>query len=362
MTVANMIIVNGRGFRLLPTIAVDSKDNVHVAFAAQFERSDQVFYVMLNGNTGATFIDATVVSPADRFRAAVPAIMVGPRDEIAIVFQDRNVITRSEVYMTRLDPARDDQDGDAADVSQIVVLTETLLTPDDRIESIHPAATLDAQGNVRLTRLENDSRPGTELFFQVFDLEGTAIRPAAAVTTGSTATTTTDFTRAFLAVDGQTSYVTWTDNASGQAEVLLQTIQPDNDRDGLTNAQEQILGWDPNNADSDGDTVLDGDEDTDSDGLTDSAEFVHGLDPMDGSDALADFDSDGLTNAAEIGLGTKINVSDSDKDGLTDGQEVNTFGTDPLNDDTDGGGRTDGNEVLIDGTDPLDAADDLAPP
>lgn len=48
----------------------------------------------------------------------------------------------------------------------------------------------------------------------------------------------------------------------------------------------------------------------------------------------ADPDQDGLTNAQEFKLGTDPNNSDSDQDGLADGDEVNVFGTDPLNSHT----------------------------
>jgi len=45
----------------------------------------------------------------------------------------------------------------------------------------------------------------------------------------------------------------------------------------------------------------------------------------------ADSDGDGLTNLEEQKLGTDPNNADSDGDGLSDGDEVNIFGTDPLN-------------------------------
>ena len=46
-------------------------------------------------------------------------------------------------------------------------------------------------------------------------------------------------------------------------------------------------------------------------------------------------------------------VGDSDEDGLTNGDEINTYNTDPLLADTDGDGLSDGDEVNLHSTDPL---------
>jgi hypothetical protein len=64
-----------------------------------------------------------------------------------------------------------------------------------------------------------------------------------------------------------------------------------------------------------------------------------------GPDPKADPDQDGLTNLQEQQLGTDPNNPDTDADGLTDGQEVTIYKTDPLNPDTDGDGFLDGAEV-----------------
>jgi len=61
--------------------------------------------------------------------------------------------------------------------------------------------------------------------------------------------------------------------------------------------------------------------------------------------ATLDSDSDSLPDAQESQLGTDSSKMDSDGDGLFDGEEVNTYKTDPLNADTDGDGFQDGNEV-----------------
>lgn len=163
----------------------------------------------------------------------------------------------------------------------------------------------------------------------------------------------------------------------------------DTDEDGLKDGDEITYGSDPLVTDSDGDSLLDGDEvnthgtdpanvDSDGDGLNDDAEILsygtnpnaadsdgdgindlveidEGLNPLDPADASADPDNDGLTTLQELNLGTYYNYADSDNDGLNDGDEVNTYGTSPTNPDTDGDGETDALEIQY-GSDPLDVA------
>lgn len=146
----------------------------------------------------------------------------------------------------------------------------------------------------------------------------------------------------------------------------------DYDKDGLTNAQERLLGTDENNPDTDGDGLPDGFEvkgsravpngmtedyinslpetdyrtdplkgDTDGDGLSDKDELViHRTNPTS-----VDTDADGLKDGEELARKTKPLVPDTDGDGLLDGDEVNTHKTDPLQEDTDGDGLRDGDEI-----------------
>lgn len=140
----------------------------------------------------------------------------------------------------------------------------------------------------------------------------------------------------------------------------------DRDKDGLTKNQEESLGTNPKNPDSDADGLKDGQEvnkyqtnplqpDTDLDGLSDSDEiFKHHTNPL-----LADTDTDDLTDFEEINkYKTDPLIKDSDNDGLTDGEEIIKYFTDPLKADMDMDGLTDKEELLIYLTDPKKADSD----
>ena len=112
----------------------------------------------------------------------------------------------------------------------------------------------------------------------------------------------------------------------------------DDDSDGLSNAQEQRLGTDPENPNSDRDGLKDGEE-----------VRRYKTDPL-----KPDTDGDGITDGDEVlKYKTDPNQADSDGDGLSDGMEINKYGTDPLKLDTDGDTLTDGDEVMKYNTDPL---------
>jgi outer membrane protein OmpA-like peptidoglycan-associated protein len=144
-------------------------------------------------------------------------------------------------------------------------------------------------------------------------------------------------------------------------------LSPDSDSDGLNDGVEITqYQTNPVNSDTDGDGLNDGDEvskyktdpnkaDSDSDGLNDDAEtMTHKTDPNN-----ADSDSDGLNDGAEVNVyKTDPTKADSDGDGLNDGDEVNNHKTDPLNPDSDSGTVDDGIEIRR-GTNPLDPEDDV---
>ncbi len=112
----------------------------------------------------------------------------------------------------------------------------------------------------------------------------------------------------------------------------------DIDNDGLGKCLEKQIGTDPNNPDTDGDGLNDGEE-----------YLTYKTDPLN-----PDTDGDGLTDGNEVHkYKTDPLKADTDGDGLSDGDEVNKYKTDPLKADTDGDGLNDGDEVLKYKTNPL---------
>ena len=91
----------------------------------------------------------------------------------------------------------------------------------------------------------------------------------------------------------------------------------DDDGDGISDAYELTLGFDPLDASStpadvDNDGIPNAlDTDNDNDGISDADELANGLDPLNAADGIADFDGDGFSNALEITVGTNFNLASS---------------------------------------------------
>jgi outer membrane protein OmpA-like peptidoglycan-associated protein/outer membrane protein W len=115
--------------------------------------------------------------------------------------------------------------------------------------------------------------------------------------------------------------VTWTWGARVAEDFVALASKADSDGDGLADTEEQALGTDPYDPDTDKDRLSDGNEVN-----------VYKTDPLN---------------------------KDTDWDSLMDGDEVLTYNTNPLKRDTDLGGVADGHEVIEDGTNPLNPKDDL---
>ncbi|WP_080681908.1 DUF11 domain-containing protein [Sorangium cellulosum] len=136
-------------------------------------------------------------------------------------------------------------------------------------------------------------------------------------------------------------------------------VADDSDGDGLPDAVEEMIGSDPNDADSDDDGALDGEErspgeDTDGDGLINARDV--------------DSDNDGLFDGTELGLPCDREGTNADAGHCRADKDEGATKTDPLDADSDDGGVPDGQEdVNLDGaidegeTDPNNGDDDGMP-
>ena len=115
----------------------------------------------------------------------------------------------------------------------------------------------------------------------------------------------------------------------------------------MATVSQILMKWhhhtDPNNADSDGDGLNDGDEVN-----------TYGTDPTN-----ADSDGDGLSDFDEVmtyNTNPLNGNGDADGDGLSDVDEINTHNTNPTNADSDSDGFTDAQEIDM-GSNPNDNTD-----
>lgn len=132
----------------------------------------------------------------------------------------------------------------------------------------------------------------------------TTATPAATVLSAAQISMTAQAQAVALAANATQAATTATAVAQGTARAIATATAvwqvQDDDRDGLTNGEELALHTLPNNPDTDGDGINDGDEtnlyrtnplvkDTDGDGIPDGVEIQRGLNPL-----KADTDGDGL--------------------------------------------------------------------
>ncbi|GHB91271.1 Ig-like domain-containing protein [Cerasicoccus arenae] len=160
---------------------------------------------------------------------------------------------------------------------------------------------------------------------------------------------------------------------------LNETPEGDADSDNVSNLAEYLLGFNPNDTDSDDDTILDDAEDRDGDGAPDGWELFYGdFADYETADSGRDPDGDTLTNLLEYQYNRHPGVFDSDlidldDDGLLDRWEqkiIDAGLTDQDNDgdvdfydvlgmdDFDGDGDTNAQEYA-NGTDPTDSTNSI---
>ncbi|RLB20592.1 MAG: hypothetical protein DRG71_09520, partial [Deltaproteobacteria bacterium] len=293
-------------------IAVDTLGNVHVLWQSYTENSSEIYYRMINGDTGDTLIDNTVISSDDGYDSSEPALYVTESNKIFIVFTDEKQEAvggaREETFLIEIDPYLANLDGNPADPSIITVLPETLLTPDDGIRSAFPDVKLLANGNIAVTYFDYDSSKYKYNKFHFMLLNSDLSVDSNTLISENASYYSYYYTRTLqhvLNVKGISSYLSWTEEDEDRNKTIcLRFINPDSDGDLLSNVDERTAGTDPD------------DPDSDDDGLLDGFEVKYGFNPFQAGEETEDPDGDLLNNLGEQSAGTDPLKADTDDDGL----------------------------------------------
>ncbi len=310
VSIAERVIFTGglEGSALPPSVSIDSRNNIHAAWSnRKGTASAEIFYALVDGNSGAPLVDSFLVTDDDGLVSSFPSISVDPQDRATVVFQDSRLESQgfsTEVFLAQLSPY--DGSGGIVSSSELKTLQDRLVSDDDGVATELPAARIASGSLAHVMYYDGYGRSirRGQIHYRLANL-GQGSFATTALSQANSATSTVDFTLPRIVMDTDIVYggvaprfFLWTDDSSGTPQLFLQITGSDPDRDGLLSDKEVELATDP-------------------------------LDP------------------------------DTDADGLGDGREINLENTDPLKKDSDGGGRSDGEEVLIDGTDPNDPSDDL---
>ncbi len=218
---------------VLPKLAVDAAGGVHIVWTSMTPQyTEELFYQLRDGATGNALIAATQLSATDYYSAYWPDLAVGALGEVTIVWEDafeRGEGADMEVFMTRIDPARDDRGGDAADAAAITTLAATALTTDTATTDFIPAVAVDSAGAAHVVYHGAQYRwnypPSANLYYRAFDAGGAPLGAARRLTDTTTAVTTGTVTLPSMVLAGARPAIGWTDNRSGTARAVVRLIK-----------------------------------------------------------------------------------------------------------------------------------------
>jgi hypothetical protein len=223
------IVASGTG---LPDVDVDTAGHAHIVFGSDDgTTTDEIYYAMVDGDPAAPVrlrIDPTRLSGDDGLRAGSATVNVDRFDDtLYIVFKQalvNGVNGVEEVFLARLNPSLDAQDGGAADPA-VLTLYEKQITSGQGLFQWHVTSRIGRDKRIHATYIDFDqgSCPGAGVYpinDSHITFAGDVVLTEVLTTTGSA---TSCFPQARSAPGG--NRIVWPDSTTpGISEILSSTI------------------------------------------------------------------------------------------------------------------------------------------
>jgi hypothetical protein len=216
--------------RALPVVTADANNDVHLVWMHRPAATVEIWYAMLSGSSGDVRIAPTQLTTASGvYDERYPSVGVGPGDEITVIYEGKTYVypygVRSFLYMLRIDPGLDDQNGDAAMIGSITTFApQNLFFFSSWSDQMLPTAVVDIGGTSHCSYYSSYSGDHGTLVFVRFDASGVQVGNTRNLSGIMTGTTTIDFTRPSVAIHDAQSYIGWTDDQYGSAEIVLNVV------------------------------------------------------------------------------------------------------------------------------------------
>jgi len=177
-----------------PEIATDPDGNAHIVYCNSSRGSSarEIYYTMINGDTGDTLIDDTRITADDGHASVRAFLAVDSNGMIHIVWHDRRLYDEGtgehELFYSKLNPSLDDQDGSPADPTVISVISETMITSNDGYRSYLKNIAIDPEDRVHITWVDmygynpEEEWGAGEIYYQLRSADGEVIIPETRIT------------------------------------------------------------------------------------------------------------------------------------------------------------------------------------
>lgn len=144
----------------LPDIDVDTNGHAHIVFGSG-GTNDEIYYAMVDGDpltvpAERIRISPTVISADDGMRAGSATVNVDTVDNTLYIVFAQELAGGEEVFMTKLDPSKDAQDGGSADPA-VIKLSEQQITQGEGVFQWFVTSRIGSDKRIHATYIDFDT-------------------------------------------------------------------------------------------------------------------------------------------------------------------------------------------------------------